>query len=409
NAAVVTLSRWPTMDAADPLLELIKGTENDKFAYLAVQGYVRLLRRADLPEEKKVEQLGSLLPLSLDSSAKILVLKGLGSFSGQKALELILPYFKDEQMKTDAAAAAASVLERRYAETQELPGIQDILLLREAAWLITDEQEQQRISEIARNFLERLSFAPLFNGKNLGGWKGLVLDPPARAKMTKFDLDEAQEEADTDMRAHWTITDGILLFDGKGHSLCTVEDYGDFELFVDWKIQSEGDSGIYLRGSPQVQIWDTAQWPEGSGGLYNNKNNPAKPLAVADHPIGEWNTFYIKMVNDHVTAYLNNVLVVDNVVMENYWERDKLLYSLGQIELQAHSTPLQFRNLFIRTMEREEDFSRDTEREQAEGFEAIFGLTNITGPSTEWCLRGGVTCGRSANGTARRSRSREPG
>ncbi|MBU4330219.1 MAG: DUF1080 domain-containing protein, partial [Acidobacteria bacterium] len=143
--------------------------------------------------------------------------------------------------------------------------------------------------------------------------------------------------------------------------------------------------------------------------LYNNKNNPAKPLAVADHPIGEWNTFYIKMVNDRVTVFLNNVLVVDDVVMENYWERDLPLYPLGQIELQAHSTPLQFRSIFIRRIEREEDFSRDTEREQAEGFEAIFGLTNITGPSTEWCRRGGVTCGRSANGTARRSRSRETG
>ncbi|MBU4494315.1 MAG: DUF1080 domain-containing protein [Acidobacteria bacterium] len=379
NAAVVTLSRWPTMDAADPLLELIKETENDKFAYLAVQGYVRLLRRADIPEVTKIEQMEFMLSLPLDSSAKKLVLRGLGSFPGPQALELILPYLKDEQMKTDAASAAASSLERRYAETQELPRIQDILLLREAAWLVADEQEQHRISEIARNFLDRLSFSPLFNGNNLDGWKGLVKDPPARAKMTKFDLDEAQEEADTDMRAHWTITDGVLLFDGKGHSLCTAEDYGDFEMFVDWKIQSEGDSGIYLRGSPQVQIWDTAQWPEGSGGLYNNKNNPAKPLAVADHPIGEWNTFYIKMVNDHVTVYLNNVLVVDNVVMENYWERDKLLYSLGQIELQAHSTPLQFRNLFIRTMEREEDFSRDTEREQAEGFKPLFNGKDLTG------------------------------
>ena len=409
NAAVVTLSRWPTMDAVAPLIELIGETESDKFAYLAVQGVIRLLRRTDLPDEIKIEHLGSLLTLSLDPSAIKLVLRGLGSYSGPHALEMILPYLKDEQIKNDAAAAAASVLERRYAETQELPGIQDILLLRKAAWLITDEQEQHRISEIARNFLERLSFAPLFNGKNLDGWKGLVLDPPSRAKMTKNELDKAQVEADADMRAHWQPTNGVLSFDGKGHSLCTVEDYGDFEMFVDWKIQSEGDSGIYLRGSPQVQIWDTAQWPEGSGGLYNNKNNPAKPLAVTDHPIGEWNTFYIKMVNDRVTVFLNNVLVVDDVVLENYWERDKLLYSLGQIELQAHSTPLQFRNLFIRTMEREEDFSRDTEREQAEGFEAIFGLTNITDPSTEWCRPRGVTCGRSANGTAMRSRSRETG
>jgi hypothetical protein len=119
-------------------------------------------------------------------------------------------------------------------------------------------------------------------------------------------------------------------------------------MFVDWRIESKGDSGIYLRGSPQVQIWDPAQWPEGSGGLYNNQKNPKNPLVNADRPIGEWNTFYIKMAGDKVTVLLNGVLVVDNVVMENYWERDKPIYPVGQIELQAHSTTLAYKNIFIR-------------------------------------------------------------
>ncbi|MCK4336786.1 MAG: DUF1080 domain-containing protein, partial [Candidatus Aminicenantes bacterium] len=173
-------------------------------------------------------------------------------------------------------------------------------------------------------------------------------DPRSRAKMTPDKLESAQKKADDHMRSHWKAHDGILVFDGKGHSICTAKDYSDFEMFVDWKIEHEGDSGIYLRGSPQVQIWDPAQWPEGSGGLYNNKKGPGKPLNRADHPVGDWNTFYIKMIGERVTVYLNNVLVVDNVVMENYWEREKPIYPLGQIELQAHSTPLHFRNIYIR-------------------------------------------------------------
>jgi len=48
-----------------------------------------------------------------------------------------------------------------------------------------------------------------------------------------------------------------------------------------------------------------------------------------------------------VTVYLNAVLVVDNVVMENQLEREKPIYSLGQTELQSHSNPLYFRNIFI--------------------------------------------------------------
>ena len=191
-------------------------------------------------------------------------------------------------------------------------------------------------------------FVALFNGKDLTGWKGLVGSPKTRAGMSPQDLAEAQVKADENMHAHWKVVDGVLVFDGKGHSLCTAKDYGDFELLVDWKIEAGGDSGLYLRGSPQVQIWDSVQRPEGSGGLYNNKKGPSKPLKCADNPVGQWNTFRIIMTGERVTVYLNDVLVVDNVVLENYWERDKPIYPVGQIELQSHSSPLYFRNVFIR-------------------------------------------------------------
>ncbi|UCE20658.1 MAG: DUF1080 domain-containing protein, partial [Candidatus Aminicenantes bacterium] len=132
-------------------------------------------------------------------------------------------------------------------------------------------------------------------------------------------------------------------------------------------------------GSPQVQIWDTAQWPEGSGGLYNNQIGPSKPLAVADYPIGEWNSFWIKMVGEKVTVYLNNVLVVDNVVMENYWERDKPIYPTGQIELQAHSTPLHFRNIYIREITPTEEPRIVIDEEIAEGFVPLFNGEDLSG------------------------------
>ncbi|HEO71300.1 MAG TPA: DUF1080 domain-containing protein [Candidatus Hydrogenedentes bacterium] len=191
-------------------------------------------------------------------------------------------------------------------------------------------------------------FSPLFNGEDLAGWKGLVASPPKRAQMSADELAKAQAQADQQMHDHWKIEDCTLCYDGKGNSLCTAKDYADFEMLVDWKIGPHGDSGIYLRGSPQVQIWDPADHPEGSGGLYNNKENPSKPLVCADNPIGEWNTFRIKMVAERVTVHLNGRLVVDNVVLENYWERDKPIYPTGQLELQHHNSPLWFRNVFIR-------------------------------------------------------------
>jgi hypothetical protein len=200
-------------------------------------------------------------------------------------------------------------------------------------------------------------FVSLFNGKDLDGWKGLVESPEKRAAMKPEELAKAQKAADEKMKAHWSVVKGELAFDGKGDSLCTAKDYGDFELYVDWKILEGGDSGIYLRGSPQVQIWDTKfekyfslGAEKGSGALWNNQNNPRFPLQHADKPVGEWNTFFIRMVGDKVTVNLNDVLVTDNVVMENIWDRTKPIYPRGQIELQNHGNTLWFRKIYIREL-----------------------------------------------------------
>ncbi len=198
-------------------------------------------------------------------------------------------------------------------------------------------------------------FAPLFNGKDLSGWKGLVENPKSRKAMPEEELAKAQAAADALMRAHWQVVDGVLEYDGHGNSLCTAKDYGDFELYIDWKIKPGGDSGIYLRGSPQIQIWDPEHEPffvhgadQGSGALWNNQKYQRFPLVKADNPAGEWNTFYIRMIGERVTVQLNGQVVMDNVIMENFWQRDRPIYPRGQIELQHHEHKLWFRNIYIR-------------------------------------------------------------
>ncbi|MBV9124082.1 MAG: DUF1080 domain-containing protein [Planctomycetes bacterium] len=189
-------------------------------------------------------------------------------------------------------------------------------------------------------------FTALFNGRDLTNWQGLV-DLPTRARLTAEELAAKQKQANEKFLPHWTVRNGLLHYDGKGNSLQTVKDYGNFELWVDWKITQGGDSGIYLRGNPQVQIWDN---PLGSGGLYNNKHHPSNPTKVADKPVGQWNRFHIIMVGDKVTVYLNDQKVVDQVPMENYWEPGKPLPSRGPIELQHHNSPLWFKNIFIKEL-----------------------------------------------------------
>jgi HEAT repeat protein len=350
--AVYGLANWPEFEAAGPLLEVAKtrgALPGRRLVSLALQGYLRLVAESGEPADRKMALAEEALAIAREPAEKNAVLESLGKIRSQGAL-LMIDRFLDDPAFQEKAARSAMECALPAPGYKGLSGFDAAWVLKRAAVHIPSEYDRGQVEACAHSLLLAEGFAALFNGKDLSGWKGLVKDPPARAKMTSRELEKEQKSADEDMRRHWRVVDGTLVFDGQGHSLCSGQDYSDFELYVDWKIEPGGDSGLYLRGSPQVQIWDPAQWPEGSGGLYNNKTGPSKPLSPADRPVGEWNTFFIRMVGERVTVSLNGILVVDDVVMENYWERDKPVYPAGQIELQAHSTPLYFKNIFIREL-----------------------------------------------------------
>jgi hypothetical protein len=241
------------------------------------------------------------------------------------------------------------------------------------------KSDYQLIQEPLKN-----GFKLLFNGKDLTGWKGLVGDPIKRSKMDAKTLAEAQAKADAEMRDSWKVVNGELQFVGHGDNIATVKKYGDFEMLVDWKIiddgKQEGDAGIYLRGTPQVQIWDNARVKVGaqvgSGGLYNNQVHERKPLKVADKKLGEWNTFHIIMKADRVTVYLNGELVTDNVILENYWDRKMPIFAEEQIELQAHGSPVAYRNIYIKELPAVKPFKL-SKKELNEGFKVLFDGSNM--------------------------------
>ena len=209
-------------------------------------------------------------------------------------------------------------------------------------------------------------FTALFNGKDLTGWQGNI-DMKQRATLPKEKQEELIKKRTDIAREHWKVKDGVLALDGKGGvSLQTVKDYGNFELLVDWKIEKKGDSGIYLRGQPQVQIWDSdnlapslkADAGTGSGGLWNNplpkgidpRSIGKTPIKKADKPVGEWNTFRIIMKGDRVTVYLNGEMVVINQPLAPYKAFNDKLPEKGPIELQFHNDPIWFRNIYIKEL-----------------------------------------------------------
>ncbi len=210
-------------------------------------------------------------------------------------------------------------------------------------------------------------FVALFNGTDFSGWHGLGhFDPRKLKAMPDEQRAEKLKNDNADLAEHWKVADGLIVNDGHGVYLTTDKDYGDFELHLEWKmLQANGDSGIYLRGCPQVQIWDPNDpsegaikngTPKGSGGLWNNNpGSPGRfPLVKADRPVGEWNSFRIKMIGDRVTVHFNDQLTVDNAVMHNYFDREGPMFESGPIQLQTHGSEMHFRNVFIREIPRDE-------------------------------------------------------
>ena len=100
-------------------------------------------------------------------------------------------------------------------------------------------------------------FVALFNGHDLTGWHGQETADPRVFGALSADKKAKQLAIDAeDLKKHWHVDSGEIVNDGQGVYLTTDKDYGDIELFVDFKIGPKGDSGVYLRGTPQVQIWD---------------------------------------------------------------------------------------------------------------------------------------------------------
>jgi len=225
-------------------------------------------------------------------------------------------------------------------------------------------------------------FTAIFNGDDLAGWHGLVGNPKTRAEMTPEQLAAARDKANQAMRQHWRAEGGEIVNDGHSPHLCTDTKYGDFEMWIDWKIVPKADSGIYLRGTPQVQIWDPvagiAQAKVGSGGLYNNRKHPSKPLVVADNPAGEWNTFWIRMIGETTSVKLNGKLVVDNTPLENYWDRSRPIYPAEQIELQTHGGEIRFRNIFLREIA-PDDANAFLQKRGDDGFQPLFNGKDLAG------------------------------
>ena len=166
-------------------------------------------------------------------------------------------------------------------------------------------------------------FQALFNGKDLTGWTEGGKTPK-----------------------HWSVKNDVLTFDGKGGDLFSIAKFSNYVLLVDWRVEKNGNSGVYLRGgNPQVEINDADSpkgkiWVGTTGGLYPD----LPPTRRAAKATGKWNHFKITVDQGVITVLTNDKKTVDG------FKKDWGKTSTGSIGFQNHGTRLWFKNVYIREL-----------------------------------------------------------
>lgn len=256
-------------------------------------------------------------------------------------------------------------------------------------------------------------FHALFNGQDLSGWHAMKTGNPRDFQALSPEKQTEKISAAAEATAKfWRVEGGEIVNDGKGPFLTYEKPFRDYEVLIDYKTVANADSGVYLKETPQVQIWDTTEsggkWnigaDKGSGGLWNNSpgSKGKDPLVLADKPFGEWNRLRIVQIGAKTWVWLNGELVVSAAAMENYWGRDLPLVNAGRIQLQTHGGEIRWKNIFAREIPAAEA-NEVLAKSLNEGFESIFdgkSFTGWKGPTDNYeIVEGGIRCKPGKGGT----------
>ena len=362
QAAFEALATWKSFDVIYPLLDIARNSKDNREKNVAIDAIINTVVKSSQTQAVKYLFLREALEMTNNDKQKNSIIVELGNTKMYQALLLLEPYMDIPTLKENAALASMKLA----LDNPSFAGPKATSILKKVNKTLDSPDAGYQREAIKKHLNENSSedgYVSLFNGKDLTGWKGLVGNPISRGKMSVKELITAQAKVDKQAAKNWLAKDGELFFTGEGNNLCTEKQYGDFEMLVDWKLYpgDEPDGGVYLRGTPQVQIWDISRThvgaEVGSGGLYNNQTHENDPLKVADLKLGEWNYQEDVADGDNIKVILNGATILDGNIREaskngtiDGKDHPGLLNKSGHIGFLGHGTVVKFKNIRVKEL-----------------------------------------------------------
>ncbi len=406
SAAFDVLMNWSDFSAAPTLYKIAAFDPSGEYFNRALLGYVAKINASDQADEQKLLLLRKALEIAQNDEQKTKIITGIGKTNTLVGMIIAGGYLKNGSEPVQQAAVQAVLnifLTNNYYGKIVTEQVNIAIACNK-----DPEAEYQKAAVLKKMAAlpQDPGFVSLFNGKNMDGWHGMVGNPIIKGKMSAAELSKKQVKADEIMNQNWKAENGLLVYTGSEFNIiCSEKKYADFEMFVDWRIGPKGNGGVHLRGTPMLKIWDTSLKSVGaqvgSGGLFYNRRNNNKPLVPADNPVTEWNTFHVRMTGDKATVYLNGQLVVDNLYLENFWDRSLDMFPSEVIGLQSDGDRIEFRDLYIREIPKAKPYEV-SEQEKKEGFKPLFNgvdMSGWTGNLQDYVVRdGSIVCDPSFGG-----------
>ncbi|MDC2624684.1 DUF1080 domain-containing protein [Bacteroides ovatus] len=352
---------------------------NDKAnTQAALDRYTSLVAKSANTSIRKYQLYRRALEIASDVKVQNRLINLLGETHTYQALMLVEKYM-DNKATAETAAEAVRAIASKNSENFGGEPVRKALEKAIACFKEAGHADAGYAIDDISAILQRLpqaAYIPVFGNTE---WTVIALDPAQKASMNPKKIKKHETLAAAATAGLWKVTENGMAYAGGEKSILGTGNYENFELWFEWK--GAGKAGLGVRSIRQIDLGG-----DKSGALSGNMSAKNTPEKVADNMAGEWNTVYVKVLNDRVTVSVNGVVTADNVILENTCDRNIPAYVEGQLMLIGESAPVEYREMYIRELPSTPKFELSA-KEAKEGFEVLFDGTSMhkwTGNTTDY-------------------------